>query len=233
MRSFKRSVTCALVLQVGALALAPVRIARPTTARGPLASRTRPLASSPLSDGDGASDAAAPRVLVTPPPSAKSPLARARSWFASTTSISKDDLMKYGTAGIFSYGLISNVNAMLLVAFTWSTYRRANPLLSPIAEGGTFLNPASWFPLKKQFLGYYAAYYLSIGSILRPFRAALALAVTPKVDATWTRIQERLKVPRAVAIGIFVAVFNVIGAFVLLYAAVSGFCLALRVPPLP
>ena len=76
-------------------------------------------------------------------------------------------------------------------------------------------------------------YYLSIGSILRPFRAALALAVTPKVDATWTRIQERLKVPRAVAIGIFVAVFNVIGAFVLLYAAVSGFCLALRVPPLP
>jgi hypothetical protein len=48
-------------------------------------------------------------------------------------------LAKMGGSMFLSYGFVSNVNAGLLIVISWATFRRANPLLSPLAFSGMSL----------------------------------------------------------------------------------------------
>ena len=148
-------------------------------------------------------------------------------------SFKKGDLAKYGVSAFFAYGFVSNVNSCLLLSFTWATFRRANPALSPLADAAVLANPLTWLPLKKKFLAYYMGYYLSIGSILRPFRFAIALGLAPTFEKTYVKISDRLKVPRAVSIFIVTILTNVVFTVGLLLVAVNLFCAALRVAPVP
>ncbi len=142
-------------------------------------------------------------------------------------------MAKYGVSAFFAYGFVSNVNSCLLLSFTWATFRRANPALSPLADAAVLANPLTWLPLKKKFLAYYMGYYLSIGSILRPFRFAIALGLAPTFEKTYVKISDRLKVPRAVSIFIVTILTNVVFTVGLLLFAVNLFCAALRVAPVP
>ena len=123
-----------------------------------------------------------------------------RAKLKKAASFKKGDLAKYGVSAFFAYGFVCNVNSCLLLSFTWATFRRANPALSPLADAAVLANPLTWLPLKKKFLAYYMGYYLSIGSILRPFRFAIALGLAPTFEKTYVKISDRLKVPRAVSI---------------------------------
>ncbi len=145
-----------------------------------------------------------------------------RAKLKKAASFKKGDLAKYGVSAFFAYGFVSNVNSCLLLSFTWATFRRANPALSPLADAAVLANPLTWLPLKKKFLAYYMGYYLSIGSILRPFRFK-----------TYVKISDRLKVPRAVSIFIVTILTNVVFTVGLLLVAVNLFCAALRVAPVP
>ena len=116
------------------------------------------------------------------------------------------------------------MNSCLLLSFTWATFRRANPALSPLADAAVLANPLTWLPLKKKFLAYYMGYYLSIGSILRPFRFAIALGLAPTFEKTYVKISHRLKVPRAVSIFIVTILTNVVFTVGLLLVAVNLFC---------
>lgn len=81
-------------------------------------------------------------------------------------SKSKADLASLGLTSFFSYGIVSNINSVFLLAFTWASFRRANPLLSPLSDTAVLANPFTWFPLKGAFLAFYVAYYATIGSVL-------------------------------------------------------------------
>ena len=169
--------------------------------------------------GDAVDDAPAPTGL--------------RAKLKKAASFKKGDLAKYGVSAFFAYGFVSNVNSCLLLSFTWATFRRANPALSPLADAAVLANPLTWLPLKKKFLAYYMGYYLSIGSILRPFRFAIALGLAPTFEKTYVKISDRLKVPRAVSIFIVTILTNVVFTVGLLLFAVNLFCAALRVAPVP
>lgn len=156
-----------------------------------------------------------------------------RARLKKATSFKKADLAKLGVSAFFAYGFVSNVNSVLLLSFTWATYRRANPLLSPLAPAAVVMNPLTWLPLKKGFLAYYLGYYATIGSILRPFRFAIAVGLAPKFEETYKKLSDKLGVPRAVSIFLVTIATNVVFTVGLLLVAVNVFCAALRVAPVP
>lgn len=148
-------------------------------------------------------------------------------------SKNKEDLASMGLTSFFSYGLVSNVNSVLLIAFTWASFRRANPAISPFNDAAILFNPLTWFPLKKAFLAFYVGYYATIGTVLRPFRFGLALALTPKLDQLYKSLQARLKVSKAVAILLVTLVVNIGASAALLFFSVYAFCFCLGVTPVP
>ena len=161
------------------------------------------------------------------------PLAWMKTKLKSMRSIKKEDLAKFSVASIFSYSFVSNVNSCLMLAATWATYRKANPLLSPINDAAVFANPLTWFPPKKAFLLYYGAYYATIGTVLRPFRFGIALVLAPAFDKIYDSIASKLNVPRGVAIFLWTLLSNVIFSVLLLVSAINVFCFLLQVPPIP
>ena len=92
----------------------------------------------------------------------------------------KDVLAKLGVDAFFSYGFVSNVNAGCTIALAWLTFTRAAGL-SPLA-------PGQWGKFSLTYVGIYA----TVGTIMRPFRIALAVAITPKFSAVVRAVQSRM-----------------------------------------
>lgn len=159
--------------------------------------------------------------------------ARLGRQFSMLRNASKADLASMGITSFFSYGIVSNFNSVILIAFTWASYRRANPLLSPLSDTAVIGDPLTWFPLKKAFIAFYVGYYATVGSILRPFRFGLALALAPKLDKIYRAIQNKLKVSKAVAIFLVTLILNIGASIVLLVTLIYAFSFAVGVPPLP
>lgn len=88
-----------------------------------------------------------------------------------------------------AYGIISNLNAGVLVTMSWLTVVKQTGL--------TPLDPGMW----PRFLGIYAGLYVAIGSVLRPFRLTAALAAAPFFNKALDRLQETFRVNKAVAFG--------------------------------
>jgi len=162
---------------------------------------------------------------------------RGIDWFkAKMTELrNKDrkDIASLGATAFLTYGFVSNVNSVLLVATTWATYRASNPLLSPLSDTAIFSNPATWLPLKKEFMAFYIGYYATIGTILRPFRFALAAYLTPKFDKIYTTLKDKFSVPKPIVILLCTIIANVIFPTALLIFAVNAACFLLRVKPIP
>ena len=72
--------------------------------------------------------------------------------------------------------------------------------------------------------------YATIGSFTRPFRAGLAVWVSPKFDAFIEGVQNKLKVPRAAAIGVTVLLANVVCTCSLVMAGITVASMATGVP---
>jgi hypothetical protein len=107
-------------------------------------------------------------------------------------------------AGAFAaYGVISNLNAGVLVTISW---------LSVVKQTGlTPLDPGMW----PRFLGIYAAIYLSVGSIMRPLRLTAALAVAPLFTKALDTLQQTFRVNKGVAFGMMLVCIAV-GSFTLI-----------------
>jgi hypothetical protein len=135
-----------------------------------------------------------------------SPLGRFRAWFKKWAKIDKATLQTLGVDAFFTYGVVSNLNAAFTVALAWGTFSKASGF-SPLA-------PGQW----KGFLGTYTAIYLSLGTLLRPVRMAIAVGATPLYTKAITKVRSKLpfqatrpKLNRTLALILLSLLTNVIG----------------------
>jgi hypothetical protein len=140
----------------------------------------------------------------------------------------KEEIKKLGIDCFFTYGVVSNINVGFLVSIAWITFSKASGL-SPLA-------PGQW----KGFVGTYGALYLSLGSILRPVRFAVAVGATPLYSAFVGRIrgglpfrESRPKLNRFLAIFLASLLLNFAGTMGLIFLGVSFAGLVTGVPPFP
>ena len=110
----------------------------------------------------------------------------------------KEMLAKMGLSTLLSYGWVSNMYNCVNVSLAWFTFAKRTGL-SPLVAG-------QWKP----FLAVYAGFYV-ISNFMRPFRIALSVGVSKYFDSFISAVQEKTKVSRAVAIGITVFLFNIVG----------------------
>lgn len=106
-------------------------------------------------------------------------------------------LAAMGSSAMLAYGWISNLNACCLTMLSWVTFARSSGL-SPLA-------PGQWKP----FLAVYAGYYMTIGTVMRPLRIAIAAGLTPLFNRFIEQVMGRLKCSKYVAFGVTVFLANI------------------------
>lgn len=110
----------------------------------------------------------------------------------------KEMLAKMGLSTLLSYGWVSNMSYCVTVSLAWFGFTKKTGL-SPLA-------PGQWKP----FLAVYAGFYV-FNNFIRPIRIAASVGVSKYFDMVINSVQEKTKVPRGVAIGITVFLFNIVG----------------------
>jgi len=159
---------------------------------------------------------------------APSPRLFSRAWFSKWAKFDKDTLKTLGVDAFFTYGVVSNLNAGITIALAWGVFSQGSGM-SPLA-------PGPW----KGFLSTYTAIYLSLGTILRPVRMALAVSLTPlygrgvaALRASLPFRETRPKLNRTIALVLISLVFNTMGtcAVIALGAWLAG--LVTGVPAFP
>mmetsp|Transcript_1547 Transcript_1547/g.4370 ORF Transcript_1547/g.4370 Transcript_1547/m.4370 type:complete len:234 (-) Transcript_1547:210-911(-) len=170
-----------------------------------------------------------------PAPEATGEDAPQRPWYKRILQRPKFDrasLTKLGSSMVLSYGFVSNMNAGFLIIISWATFRRANPLLSPLTAG-TALGPLVIPGLSAKFLLVYGGYYATVGNLLRPVRIALAGLLAPAFTRAIKVLKERFGLPQAGAIGLVVFVANFLGTWALILVGVRLACIIAGVPVFP
>mmetsp|Transcript_23110 Transcript_23110/g.67336 ORF Transcript_23110/g.67336 Transcript_23110/m.67336 type:complete len:230 (-) Transcript_23110:196-885(-) len=177
----------------------------------------RPLVASPRAVPSSGENAGPSEGVATP---ASGPLARVRAFFKG--KFTKDNMAALGLSVVLSYGWVSNVNSAAMIAWVWALYVKDTGV-SP------FLG---WQPpfLTTKFFAFYAIFYASIGTLLRPVRATIAIAIGPYFDRILKFLQEKLRVPRAVAVLTLVFLANVVFTFAWLFLNLRIASWVLQVP---
>ena len=137
-------------------------------------------------------------------------------------------LQTLGVDFVFTYGVVSNFNVAFTAALAWASFSRATGL-SPLAPG--------------QFKGFVAAYgaiYISLGTILRPVRMALAVSVTPLYSKAIAAVRSSLpfresrpQLNRTLALVMLSLLLNVFATGVLTFLGASIASLVTGVPMFP
>ena len=155
-------------------------------------------------------------------------LARARAWLTKWWSFDKDSLKRMGFDAFFTYGFVSNVNAGLTIAAAWYTFT--------VTSGISPLAPGQW----KKFLPVYIGIYATFGTLLRPFRLALAVGLTPTYGGFVKRVQSFLPfrtskptLNRSLAVLIVSLFGNTLVTFGVIFAGIGLSSLATGVPNFP
>ncbi|CAB9526213.1 expressed unknown protein [Seminavis robusta] len=129
-------------------------------------------------------------------------------------------LAKMGLATVLSYGWVSNVNSMVLVAASWYVFG-ARTGMSP-------LYPGQW----KNFLTVYGGFYV-LSNFLRPFRFTAAVAIGPYFERFVNWIQRKTGLPKAGAVTATVMLVNFGGTILLMVGGISLASLFSGVPIFP
>ncbi|GBF91906.1 hypothetical protein Rsub_04630 [Raphidocelis subcapitata] len=184
--------------RLGIRTISPLRV--PASAAGSAGAADGSGDSSGAGAASSSGAAAAPQGVVE----------RAQRWLSSG-KVDKQKLAEYGLGAFAAYGIISNLNAGVLMTTAWlAVVRRTG--VSPL-EG-------QW----GQFLAIYAGLWVG-ASFMRPIRLSMALAAAPLVNAFLDSTQRRLKVNKGVAFGILLGMIAV-GSFTVIFGtiwAVGGF----------
>mmetsp|Transcript_85630 Transcript_85630/g.165916 ORF Transcript_85630/g.165916 Transcript_85630/m.165916 type:complete len:227 (-) Transcript_85630:197-877(-) len=139
------------------------------------------------------------------------------------TRLTKKSFAAAGLAVFLSYGFVSNISSCTMLAWTWAKYVKDTGQ-SP------YSGPRPPF-LTKKFFAYYGAVYITIGSLLRPVRAAIAGAISPVFNNAIDYLQTKLHFPKPLAILSLVLACNVIFTFAWLFLNLKIAFLVLRVTP--
>eukprot|EP00775_Hariotina_reticulata_P002813 gene2812-3105_t len=103
--------------------------------------------------------------------------------------VDKAKLAEFGLGAFAAYGILSNLNAGVLVTLAW---------LAVVKQTGlTPVDPGQW----PKFLAVYAGLYLTT-NLLRPVRLTLALTAAPFFNMCLDTIQQVLRVNKATAFAI-------------------------------
>ena len=167
--------------------------------------------------------------ISTPPESVPEPEKKGvGAWFKSMMKIDKDTLAKSGVDAFFTYGVVSNLNAGITLSVAWGIFSRTSGL-SPLA-------PGQW----KRFLATYVAIYATAGTLLRPFRFAAAISLTPVYSSLILRVRNRLpyrdtnpKLNRTLALILISLICNTTGTLLLFGAGVLAAGAVSGVNPFP
>jgi hypothetical protein len=159
---------------------------------------------------------------------ASGPVAGARQWLSKWWKFDKKQIAALGADAFFTYGFVSNVNAGLFIGLSWFTFMKQAGL-SPLV-------PGQW----GKFLATYLGIYATVGTVMRPFRLALAVGLTPTFSKCVAALQRRLpfydtrrKVNRTLAM-VVVSLFGNIGVTSLVtFCGVSIASLLTGVPAVP
>ncbi|KAI8466643.1 MAG: hypothetical protein J3K34DRAFT_432995 [Monoraphidium minutum] len=160
--------------------------------------------------GDAAASSSGSGSSGVPAPAPKGLVSRVQAWMQGG-KVDKQKLAEYGLGAFAAYGIISNLNAGVLMTMAWlAVVRRTG--VSPL-EG-------EW----GQFLAIYAGLWVG-ASFMRPVRLSLALAVAPLVNRFLEGTQRRLRVNKGVAFGMLLALIATV-SFTAIFgtiALVGGF----------
>jgi hypothetical protein len=129
----------------------------------------------------------------------------------------KENLVKLGLNVALSYGFVSNLSSITLVIISWIIFGKTAKI-SPLA-------PGQW----RGFLAVYAGLW-AVNNFLRPFRISLAILISPVFEKFIDLVEKRSGFRRSIAIGIVVALVNVLGSFTYLFVGLSIATSIARVP---
>ncbi|KAG2422424.1 hypothetical protein HXX76_016039 [Chlamydomonas incerta] len=162
-----------------------------------------------------AAGAPGPDLQEEPP---KGLLERVKRFFAGS-KLDKQRLAALGFGAFSAYGVISNINAGILITISWLTVVRTTGL--------TPLDAGNW----PKFLAIYAGLWVG-SNFLRPIRLTLALAAAPLFDGAITTVSQKTGLPKvpAFAVMLFFIAIGTTSLLVATIAALGGFPPGCRMP---
>lgn len=128
-----------------------------------------------------------------------------KSW-VEASKVDKQKLAEYGLGAFAAYGIISNLNAGVLMTLAW---------LAVVKRTGVSPIEGQW----PAFLAMYAGLWVG-ASFMRPIRLSLALAAAPLVNVFLEATQKRLGVNKGVAFGLLLAMIAA-GSFTVIFGTIA------------
>ncbi|KAG2500765.1 hypothetical protein HYH03_001527 [Edaphochlamys debaryana] len=182
-----------------------------TTPQEPTAAEPSAAAS-----GNGAASGHVSQQPAAPPPT--SFLGRVKRFFTGD-KLDKERLAALGFGAFSAYGVISNINAGILITIAWLTIVRTTGL--------TPLDGANW----PKFLAVYAGLWVG-SNFLRPIRLTLAIAAAPAFDACISWVSRKTRVPKVPAFVVMLVCIAIATTSLLMatIAALGGFPPGCRMP---
>ncbi|KXZ46702.1 hypothetical protein GPECTOR_41g666 [Gonium pectorale] len=143
---------------------------------------------------------------------------RIKGFFAGS-KLDKARLAALGFGAFSAYGVISNINAGILITIAWLTVVRSTGL--------TPLDGGNW----PRFLAIYAGLWIG-SNFLRPIRLTLALAAAPLFDAAIGFVSRRTGLPKVPAflVMLFFIAIGTTSTLVATLAVLGGFPPGCRLP---
>lgn len=134
---------------------------------------------------------------------------RVRDWL--TDAENRKRFASMGTAGVLSYGVVSNINYIPLFSYAW--YRVAvRSKASPIHQWPAFLST-------------YATLYI-FNNVLRPIKLVVIGFVTPRVERSFTWMMEKLGIGRKRAVLLVYVMLNTLAVLLMGLSVLAASCLA-------
>lgn len=134
---------------------------------------------------------------------------RVRDWLIDAEN--RKRFASMGTAGVLSYGVVSNINYIPLFSYAWYLVA-VRSKASPIHQWPAFLST-------------YATLYI-FNNILRPIKLVVIGFVTPRVERSFTWMMEKLGIGRKRAVLLVYVMLNTLAVLLMGLSVVAASCLA-------
>ena len=141
------------------------------------------------------------------------------------SKFTRKNLSAMGMSLLLSYGFVSNVNSAAMMGWVWAKYVKDTGMSPFIGWRPPFVTP--------KFLAYYGAIYITLGSLLRPVRAAIATGLAPLFNKAIENLQTKLKFSKGMAVFTVIFMGNIVFTILWLLFNVRVACWVFRVPVAP
>ena len=145
---------------------------------------------------------------------------KAINFFSRKDLMTADNLKKFGTSVLLSYGIVSNINYSTAVIIAWCIHGKTSGL-SPLA-------PGQW----KGFLAIYAGLWAA-NNFLRPARVSLSIIISPWLQKLVDKIESYSKLNKAQSAFLTFIIVNNFGAICYLVLGLTLVTRLLGLPLLP